>query len=125
MKPNSSKTAHSTIKTTKIFISQLHQRIGFYTVSHTYFSAKNRSTFNFIEVFTQDKPDTSAAIIQISTNHAAILPTRHICYVEVPITNDKPKYKEKNIYNSLVHNVAPIYHEDITELIPQTISAPQ
>ena len=44
-----------------------------------------------MEVFTDDKPDTGATIIQNSTNHIATLPTGHIGYIEVPITNEKPK----------------------------------
>ena len=36
----------------------------FPTIPHTYFSIKFRTTFNFIGVFTDDKPDTCATIIQ-------------------------------------------------------------
>ena len=63
----------------------------FPTVPHTYFSTKFRTTFTFIEVFTEDKPDICATLIQNSTNHIATLPTGHIGYIEVPISNEKPK----------------------------------
>ena len=44
---------------------------------------------------------------------------RHIDYIEKPITNEKPKYYQVNDINFLVHNVAHIYHSDLTEsLLP-------
>ena len=86
----------------------------FPTVPHTYFSTKFRTTFNFIEVFTDDKPDTCATIMQISTNHLATPNTGHIGYIEVPITNEKV-----NDISTLIHNVTHI-HPEITELVPQT-----
>ena len=74
----------------------------------------------FIEVSTDDKPNTYATIIQKSTNHVATLPTGHIGYIEVPITNKKPKYYQVNDITTLIHNDAHTYHPEITELIPQT-----
>ena len=71
-------------------------------------------------MFTNDKPDTCATIIQNSTNHAATLPTGHIGYIEVPITNEKPKNYQGNGVNSLVHDGTHTYHPDITEGAPQT-----
>ena len=47
-------------------------------VPHIYFSTNIRTTFNFIEIFTDDKPDTCATLIQNSTNHIATLPTGQI-----------------------------------------------
>ena len=81
---------------------------------------KRCTKFNFIEVFTHDKPYTCATIIQNSTNHIATLPTGHIGYIEVPITNAKPKYYQVNDINTLIHNVAHTHHPYITERIPQT-----
>ena len=77
-----------------IFISLLHHNTSFFpTTPHANFATKFRTSFNFIEVFTDNKPDTSATIIQNSTNHIATLPTGHIGHIEVPITN-------KNLYNT-------------------------
>ena len=88
LKHNSSKIAHFPIKNIITCILRLqHKPISFTTVPHTYFSTKFRTTFNFIEIFTDDKTDTCATIIQNSTNHVPTLPTGHIGYIEFPITN--------------------------------------
>ena len=79
-----------------------------------------QSSTNFIEVFTDDKPDSSATIIQNSTNHVAALPTGHLGHIEVPITNEKPKNYQVNNINTLLHNVTHTYHPDITKLVPST-----
>ena len=92
----------------------------FPTVPHTYFSTKFRTTFNFIEVFTDDKPYTCATLIQNSTNHIATLPTGHIGYIEVPITNEKPKFFHVNDIITLINKVTHTNHSEITEIIPQT-----
>ena len=121
LKPNSSKIAHFPINNYyNLHFSTTPQNQFFPTIPHTYFSSKFRTTFNFIEVFTDDKPDNCATIIQNSTNHVATLPTGHIGYIEVPITNEKPKYYQDNDINTLIHNVAHTYHPEITEQIPQT-----
>ena len=73
-----------------------------------------------MEVFTEDKPDTCATLIQNSTNQIATLPTGHIGYIEVPITNEKPKYYHVKDFNTLIHKVTNTYHPEITETIPQT-----
>ena len=80
LKPNSSEIAHFQIKNyyDLHFTTPIHNQF-FPTIPHTYFSTKFRTTFNFIEVFTDDKPDTCCAtILQNSTNHVATLPTGHI-----------------------------------------------
>ena len=41
----------------------------FPSVPHTYFATKFRTNFNFIEVFTDDKPDICATIIQNMLQH--------------------------------------------------------
>ena len=65
LKPNSSKIAHFTIKNYYILHFQtIPQNQFFPTVPHTYFSTKFRTTFNFIVVFTEDKPDMCATLIQ-------------------------------------------------------------
>ena len=69
---------------------------------------------------TDDKPDTCATIIQNSTNHIAKLPTGHYGYIEVPITNEKPKVYQVNDINTLIHNVTHTLHPEVTELVPQT-----
>ena len=48
------------------------------------------------------------------------MPTGHFGYIEVPITNEKPKYYQVNVINILVYSVAHTYHPDIIEIIPQT-----
>ena len=121
MKPNSSKIAHFPIKNYyNLQFKSTPQNQFFPTVPHTYFSTKFSTTFNFIEVFTEDKPDTCATLIQNSTSHIATLPTGHIGCDEVPTTNEKPKYYHVNDINTLIHNVTQTYHPEITEIFPQT-----
>ena len=121
LKPNSSKIAHFPIKNYYyLHFQTTPQNQLFPTVPHTYFSTKFCTTFNFIEVYTEDKPDTCVTLIQNSTNHIATLPTGHIGYNEVPITNEKPKYYHVNDIITLIHNVTHTYHPEITEVIPQT-----
>ena len=91
----------------------------FPTVQHTYFCTKFRTTFNFIEVFTEDKPDSCATPIQNSTNHIVTLLTGHIGYIEVPITNEEPKFYLVSDINILIYNVTHTCHPEITEIIPQ------
>ena len=119
MNPNSSKSAHFPIKNYyNLHFATTPKNQFFPTIPHTYFSSKFRTTFNFIEVFTDDKPDICSKIIQNSTNHIATLPKGHIGYIEAPITNEQPKYYHVNDLNTLVHNVAHTYHTDISEPIP-------
>ena len=87
---------------------------------HTYFATKFCTNFNFIEVFTDNKPDICATIIQNTSKPVATLPTGHIGYIEVPITNEKPKFFQVNDINTLIHNVTHTYHPEITEPVPQT-----
>ena len=126
LKLNSSKIAHFPIKIYyDLQFTTTPQNQFFPTVPHTYFSTKIRTTFNFIEVFTDDKTDTCATIIQNSTNNVATLPTGHIGHIEVPITNEKPKYYQVNDISTLIHNITHTYHPEITELVPQTSYALQ
>ena len=121
LKPNSLKIAHFLNKNYyNLHFETTPQNQFFPTVPHTYFSTKFRTTFTFLKVFTEDKPDTCATLIQNSTNHIATLPTGHIGYIEVPITNEKPKYYHVKDINTLIHNVNCTYHSEITELIQQT-----
>ena len=104
---NSSKIAQFPLKNYyNLYFATTAKNQFFPTIPHTYFSSKFRTTFNFIEVFTYDKPDYCSTIIQNSTNHIATLPKGHIGYIEVPITNEKPKYYQVNVINSLVLNLA-------------------
>ena len=119
LKPNSSKIAHFPIKNYYDLPFTTAPQTQFFLQSN-YFSTKFHTTFNYIEVFTDNKPDTCATIIQNSTNRIATLPTGHIGYIEVPFTNEKPKYYQVNDINTLVHNVTHTYHPEITELVPQT-----
>ena len=84
----------------------------FPSVPHTYFATKFRTNFNFIEVFTDNKPDICATIIQNTSKHVATLPSGHIGYIEVPITNEKPKFFQVNDINTLKHNVTHTYHPE-------------
>ena len=121
LKPKSSKSAHFPIKNYhNLHFTTTPQNHFFPSVPHTYFATKFRSNFNFIEVFTDDKPDICATIIQNTSKHIAILPTGHIGYIEVPITDEKPKFFQVNDINTLIHNVTHTYHPDITEPLPQT-----
>ena len=122
MKPNSSKIAHFPRKNYyNLRFTTTPQTQFLPTIPHTYFSTKFGTANNFIEVFTDYKPDTCATLIQHSTNHNATLPpTGHIGYIEVPITTEKPKHCHVKDFNNLIHNVTHTYLPEITEFIPQT-----
>ena len=121
LKPKSSKIAHFPIKIYhNLHFTTTPQNHFFPSVPHTYFATEFRTNFNFIEVFTVDKPDICATIIQNTSKHVATLPTGHIGYIEVPITNEKPKFFQVNDINTLIHNVTHTYHPEITEPFPQT-----
>ena len=121
LKTKSSKIAHFPLKNYhNLHFTTTPQNHFFPSVPHTYFATKFRTNFNFIEVFTDDKPDICATIIQNTSKHVATLPTGHIGYIEVPITNEKPKFFQVNDINTLIHNVDHTYHPDITEPLPQT-----
>ena len=104
LKPNSSEIEHFPIKHYyKLLFTTTPQNQFFHTLPHTYFATKLRTTFNLIEIFTDDKSDTCATILQNSTSHVGTLPAGHIGYIEVPITDEKPKYYQVNdITTSLV-----------------------
>ena len=121
LKPKSSKIAHFPIKNYyNLHFTTTPQNHFFPTKPHTYFATKFRTIFNFIEVYTDNKPDNCATIIQNTSKHVATLPTGHIGYIEVPITNEKPKFYQVTDINILLHNVTHTYHPDITEPVPQT-----
>ena len=121
LKPKSSKIAHFPIKKYhNLHFTTTPQNHFFPSVPHTYFATKFRTNFIFIEVLTNDKPDICATIIQNTSKHVATLPTVHIGYIEVPITNEKPKLFQANDINTLIHNVTHTYHPEITEPVPQT-----
>ena len=119
-KPNSFNIAHFPIKNYDLHLTTTLQNQFIPTIPHTYFCTRFRTTFIFNEVFTDDKPNICATIIQNSTNHIATLPTGHIGYIEVPITNEKPKYYQVKDINTLINNVTHTYHPEITEFVPQT-----
>ena len=103
-KPKSSKIAHFPIKNYhNLHFTTTSQNHFFPTIPHTYFATKFRSNFNFIELFTDKKPDICATIIQNTSKHVATLPTGHIEYIEVPITNEKPKFYQVNDIKTLIH----------------------
>ena len=121
LKPKSSKIAHFPIKNYhNLHFKTTPQNHFFPSVPRTYFATKFCTNFNFIEVFTDDKPDICATIIQNTSKHVATLPTGHIGYIEVPITNEKPKFFQVIDINTLIHNVTHTYHPEITEPLPQT-----
>ena len=121
LKPKSSKIAHFPIKTYyNLHFTTTPQNHFFPTIPHTYFATKFRTNFNFIEVFTDKKPKICATIIQNTSKHVATLPIGHIGYIEVPITNEKPKFYQVNDINTLIHNVTHTYHPDITEPVAPT-----
>ena len=121
LKPNYSMIAHFPIKNHyNLHFTTLPQNRFFPTIPHTYFSTKFCTTFTFIKVFTDDKRDTCATIIQNSTNHIATLPTGHIGYIEVPFTNEKPENYQVFEFTVLIHNVTHTYHPEIREPVPQT-----
>ena len=121
LKPKSSKIAHFPIKKYhNLQFTTIPQNHFFPSVNHTYFATQFCTNSNFIEVFTDDKPDVCATIIENTSKHVATLPTGHIGYIEVPITNEKPKFFQVNDINTLIHNVTHTYHPEITEPVPQT-----
>ena len=120
-KHKSSKIAHFLMKIYHNFHFATTQQNHFFpSVPHTYFATKFRTNFNFIEGFTDNKPDICATYYQNTSKHVATLPTGHIGLIEVPITNEKPKFFQVNDIISLVHNVTHTYHPEITEPVPQT-----
>ena len=123
LKPNSSKIAHFPKNNYyNLHFSTTPQNQFFPTIPRTHFSSKFCTTFNFIEVFTGDKPDNCATIIQNSTNHVATLPPGHIGYIDVPITKEKPKYYQVNDIThsnsmSLIHTILKLrnqFHKQTT-----------
>ena len=77
---------------------------------------KFRTTFDFVEVFTNDKLDICATMEQNSTNHNATLPAGNIGCIEVSITNENPSIIRSMTY-FLVHNVAHRYWPEIQNQI--------
>ena len=121
LKPKSSEIAYFPVKNYhNLHFTTTPQNHFFPSIPHTCFATKFRTNFNFIEVFTDNKPGICATIIQNTSKHVAILPTGHIGYIEVPITNEKPKFFQVNDPNTLIHNVTHTYHPEITEPVPQT-----
>ena len=115
LKPNSSKIAQFPIKNYyDLRFTTTPQNQFFPTVPHTHFSTNFRTTFIFIDIFTDDKPEICATNIQNSKNHIATVPTGHIGYIEVPITNGKPTNYQVNEINILIHNVTHTYHPEVT-----------
>ena len=111
LKPKSSEIAHFPIKNYyHLHFTTTPQSHFLPTITHTYFATKFRTIFNVIEVFTDKKPDICAAIIQNTSKHVATLPTGHIGYIKVPITNKKPKFYLVNDINTLEHIVTHTYH---------------
>ena len=121
LKFKSSKFAHFPIKNYYyLHFTTTPQNHFFLTIPHTYFATKFRTNFNFIEVFTDKKPDICATYIQNTSKLVATLPTGHIGYIEVPITSEKPKFYQVNDIKTSIHNVTRTYHPEITEPVPQT-----
>ena len=120
MKPKSSKLANFPKKDHNLHFTTTPHNHFFPSVPHTYFATKFRTNFNFIEVFTDNKPNICATIIQNTSKHVATLPTGHIGYIEVPNTNEKPKFFQVNDITTLIQNVTHTYHPEITEPVPQT-----
>ena len=54
------------------------------------------------------------------TNHVATLPTEQLGYIEVSITNEKPKHYQVYDINTLIRNNTHTNLPDITGRIPQT-----
>ena len=98
LKPKSSKIAHFPIKNyPNLQFTTTPQNHIFPSVPHTYFATKVRTNFNFIKVFTDNKPDIWATNIQNISKHVATSPTGHIGYIEVQITNEKHKFFKSTI----------------------------
>ena len=110
---------HTSLLTTIItFISQQHHNNNFFPQFHIPIFHPN---FVQPSISLKSLQMTNQTLVpQNSTNHIATLPTGHIGYIEVPITNEKPKYYQVNDLNTLIDNVTHTYHPDNTELIPPT-----
>ena len=79
LKPKSSRIAHFPIKNTIIFILQTHHKI---TSSLQYHTLILLPSFVLqFHVFTDNKPDICATVIQITSKHVATIPTGHIGYI--------------------------------------------
>ena len=68
LKPKSSKIAHFPIKNHNLHFTTTPQNHFFPSVPHTYCATKFCTNFSFIELFTDDKPDICATIIQTPQN---------------------------------------------------------
>ena len=118
LNPNSLKLAHSAMKNYYNLHITSFRKINFSYITTFFFSTKFRTTFNFIEVFTDNRHDFCSTIIQNSTNRDSKLPTRNIGYIEVSNTNEKPKCCQFIDISTLVHNVAHTHHPDLIESFP-------
>ena len=79
LKPKSSKIAHFPIKNyPHLHFTTTPQNHFFPSVPHTYFATKFRTNLSIFVVFTDNKPDICATIIQNTCKHVATLPTGHI-----------------------------------------------
>ena len=81
LKHKSSKIAHFPIKNYhNRHFTTTPQNHFFPSVPHTYFATKVHKIFNYIEVFTDNKPDICATIIQNASKPFAILPWTYWIY---------------------------------------------
>ena len=113
LKPKSSKIAHFPIQIYhNLHFTTTPQNHFFPSVPHTYFATKFRTNFNFIEVFTDDKPDICATIIQ-STNSKTELKRLQTPNIEL-------KFEAKVKFQGL--NPHPIFH--VSKIEHKTSPAP-
>ena len=105
-------------------ISQQHHKNNFSPQFHTLIFQPNfvqlSTLLKSLQMTNQTLVPQSYKSHTNSTNHIATQPTGHIGYIEVPITNEKPKHYQVNNLNTLIHNVTHTYHPEYTELIPPT-----
>ena len=94
-----------------IVISLLHHKTSFFLQFHT-----PTSLLNFVQlsILLKCLLIVNPTLVQLLYKSLQIilqlyLPTGHIGYIEVPITNEKPKYYQVNDMNTQTHNVTHTY----------------
>ena len=92
----------------------------FRSTPHPYFNSRSKSTFNFLQIYqnTKPEPNSSSVIFQNPTHHTDILSPGYVGYIEVPATNIKPPHYKIHEGNSLIHTVFHSYFPDLSEPNP-------
>ena len=120
-KPNASQVIHFPIQPTLPLIFQTSDNeVTFPFTPHPFFNTRFNSTFNFLQVYQNNKtePNSCFVIIQNITHHSAILNPGYIGYIDVPATNIKTLHYKVNDVNFLKNTVFHSYYPYLSEPKP-------